>query len=127
MSKIIAVFLVTIIMLATISATDAQQPTTIHRIGLLTGAPAPPSSTLSPFEQGLRKLGYVEGQNITIEARYTNGRMDRLPELAVELTRLKLDVIVAQTFPAALAMKQATSTIPIVFMGAGDPVDWTRR
>ena len=109
-------------MLATISATDAQQPTKIHRIGLLTGAAAPPSSAPSPFEQGLRKLGYVEGQNITIEARYTNGRMDRLPELAVELTRLKLDVIVAQTFPAALAMKQATSTIPIVVLGAGDPV-----
>ena len=122
MSKMIAVFVVTIIMLATISATDAQQPTKIHRIGLLTGAAAPPSSAPSPFEQGLRKLGYVEGQNITIEARYTNGRMDRLPELAVELTRLKLDVIVAQTFPAALAMKQATSTIPIVVLGAGDPV-----
>ena len=122
MSKMIAVFVVTIIMLATISATDAQQPTKIHRIGLLTGAAAPPSSAPSPFEQGLRKLGYVEGQNITIEARYTNGRMDRLPELAVELTRLKLDVIMAQTFPAALAMKQATSTIPIVVLGAGDPV-----
>jgi putative tryptophan/tyrosine transport system substrate-binding protein len=122
MSKMIAVFVVTIIMLATISATDAQQPTKIHRIGLLTGAAAPPSSAPSPFEQGLRKLGYVEGQNITIEARYTNGRMDRLPELAVELTRLKLDVIVGQTFPAALAMKQATSTIPIVVLGAGDPV-----
>ena len=79
MSKKIAVFILTITMLATISVTEAQQPTKIHRIGLLTGAAAPPPSAPSPFEQGLRKLGYVEGQNITIEARYTNGRMDRLP------------------------------------------------
>jgi putative ABC transport system substrate-binding protein len=67
-------------------------------------------------------LGYVEGQNIAIERRYANGQMDRLPELAVELARLPLAVILAQSFPAALAAKQATSTIPIVVVGAGDPV-----
>jgi putative ABC transport system substrate-binding protein len=122
MSKTIAAFILIVIMPAFISVTEAQQPTKIHRIGLLTGAAAPPPSAASPFTQGLRKLGYVEGQNITIEARYSNGQMDRLPELALELTRLKLDVIVAQTFPAALALKQATSTIPIVVLGAGDPV-----
>src|ERR1051325_7601589 len=122
MSKTIAVFMLIMIMLASISVTDAQQPTKIHGIGLLTSAAAPPSSAPSPLAQGLRRLGYVEGQNITIEVRYSNGQMDRLPELAEELVRLKLDVIVTQSFPAALAMKQATSTIPIVFMGAGDPV-----
>jgi putative ABC transport system substrate-binding protein len=121
MSKTIAVFMLIMIMLAT-SVTEAQQAPKIHRIGLLTSAVAPPPSTPSALEQGLRKLGYVEGQNITIEGRYSNGQMDRLPELADELVRLKLDVIVTQSFPAALAMKQATSTIPIVFMGAGDPV-----
>jgi len=67
-------------------------------------------------------LGYVEGQNIAIERRYANGQVDRLPELAVELARLPLDVIVTLSFPAALAAKQATSTIPIVVIGAGDPV-----
>src|SRR5690242_13512142 len=122
MSKTITAFMLIMIMLATISVTDAQQPTKIQRIGLLTSAAAPPPSTPSALEQGLRRLGYVEGQNITIEGRYSNGQMDRLPELADELVRLKLDVIVTQSFPAALAMKQATSTIPIVFMGAGDPV-----
>jgi putative ABC transport system substrate-binding protein len=67
-------------------------------------------------------LGYVEGQNIAIERRYANGQMDRLPQLAAELAHLPLDVILTQSFPAALAAKQATSTIPIVVMGAGDPV-----
>jgi len=122
MRKTIAVFMLTTIMLATVSVIEAQQPAKIHRIGLLTGAAAPPPSSPSAFEQGLLKLGYVEGQNITIDARYANGRMDRLPELALELTRLKLDVIVTLSFPAALAAKQATSTIPIVVIGAGDPV-----
>jgi putative ABC transport system substrate-binding protein len=101
---------------------QAQQPMKIFRIGLLTWAAAPPPSSAAPFEQGLRQLGYVEGQNIAIERRYANGQMNRLPELAVELARLPLDVILTQSFPAALAAKQATTTIPIVVMGAGDPV-----
>jgi putative ABC transport system substrate-binding protein len=67
-------------------------------------------------------LGYVEGQNIIIERRYANGQLDRLPGFAIDLARLPLDVILTQSFPAALAAKQATSTIPIVVMGAGDPV-----
>ncbi|HEU4341132.1 MAG TPA: ABC transporter substrate-binding protein [Candidatus Binatia bacterium] len=100
----------------------AQQPAKIPRIGLLTwDSPSPPSSP-TPFDQGLRQLGYVEGQNIAIERRYANGQLDRLPELAVELARLPLAVILARSFPAAFAAKQATSTIPIVVVGAGDPV-----
>ena len=122
MSKTIAVFMLTTIMLATVSVTEAQQPAKIPRIGLLTGSALPPPSSPASFEQGLRQLGYVEGQNIAIERRYANGQMDRLPELAAELARLPLDVIVTLSFPAALAAKQATTTIPIVVIGAGDPV-----
>jgi putative tryptophan/tyrosine transport system substrate-binding protein len=109
-------------LLALCSPAQAQQPTKVSRIGLLTWAAAPPPSATTPFDQGLRQLGYVEGQNIAIERRYASGQMDRFPELAVELVRVPLDVILAQSFPAALAAKQATSTIPIVVMGAGDPV-----
>jgi putative tryptophan/tyrosine transport system substrate-binding protein len=100
----------------------AQQPTKLPRIGLLTPATPPAPSTVSPFDQGLRQLGYMEGQNIAIERRYASGQMNRLPELAADLARLSVDVILAQSFPAALAAKQATTTIPIVLMGAGDPV-----
>ena len=101
---------------------EAQQPKKVSRIGLLTFAAAPSPSSPTPFEQGLLKLGYVDGQNLTIEARYANGQMDRLAGLAAELARLPLDVILTLSYPAALAAKQATSTIPIVVMGAGDPV-----
>lgn len=100
----------------------AQPTAKISRVGLLTFAAPPPPSTPTPLEQGLRKLGYVEGQNLVIEPRYANGQMNRLPELAVELARIPLDVILAVSYPAALAAKQATSTIPIVIYGAGDPV-----
>jgi putative ABC transport system substrate-binding protein len=101
---------------------EAQQPAKLPRIGLLTFTAPPPRSSPTPFEQGLRQLGYVEGQNITIERRYASGKMDRLPGLAVELARLPLDLMITNSFPAALAAKQATTTIPIVVMGAGDPV-----
>jgi putative tryptophan/tyrosine transport system substrate-binding protein len=101
---------------------EAQQPTKLRRIGLLTpGAPPPPASP-TPFDKGLSKLGYVEGQNIAIERRYANGQMNRLPELAADLARLPVEVILAGSFPAALAAKEATTTIPIVVFGAGNPV-----
>jgi putative ABC transport system substrate-binding protein len=74
------------------------------------------------FRQGLRELGYVEGQNIAIEYRSPAGKYERLPGLAAELVRLKVDVIVAASPPATEAAKQATSTIPIVFTTSGDPV-----
>ncbi|HEY7318383.1 MAG TPA: ABC transporter substrate-binding protein [Candidatus Binatia bacterium] len=101
---------------------EAAQAAKFYRIGLLTWAAAPSPASPTAFEQGLRQLGYVEGQNITIERRYANGQMNRLPELAVDLARFRLDVILTQSFPAARAAKEATSTIPIVVMGAGDPV-----
>ena len=104
-----------------VAAEAQQQPKKVYRIGLLSGGGSPPSSSASPFELGLRRLGYA-GQNVSIEARYSSGLMGRLSELAVDLVRNPLDGILAQSYPAALAAKQATTTIPIVIMGAGDPV-----
>jgi putative tryptophan/tyrosine transport system substrate-binding protein len=98
----------------------AQQPVKMPRIGIL--LPTPSSTSLGPFEQGLHDLGYIEGQNIAIERRYGSGKMERLPDLAAELVRLKVDVIVAWSTPSARAAKQATGTIPIVAAVMADPV-----
>src|SRR2546426_2005238 len=100
-------------------AVDAEQPGKVARIGRLEQGSA---GTDSAFRQGLRELGYVEGQNIIIEYRYAEGRAERLPDLAAELVSLKVDVIVAGGTLAPLAAKQATRTIPIVLAAAGDPV-----
>jgi ABC-type uncharacterized transport system substrate-binding protein len=110
------------VLLALCSLAEAQQPVKIPRMGLLTWAAPPSSSTPTLFDETLRQLGYVEGQNIIVERRYVSGQLDRLPELARDLSRLSLDVILTQPYPSAVAAKQATSTIPIVVMGAGDPV-----
>ena len=101
---------------------QAQQQTKLSRIGLLSPVAPPPVGSPTPFDRQLRQLGYVEGQNIAIERRYANGQMNRLPALAADLARLSVDVIVAGSFPAALAAKEATTTIPIVVFGAGHPV-----
>ena len=122
MKNIVRLIVITVTLMGLGVVAEAQQPKKIFRIALLTWAAPPPPSSSSPFDQGLLKLGYVEGQNITIERRYANGQLDRLPQLAAELAHLPLDVILTQSFPAALAAKQATTTIPIVVVGAGDPV-----
>jgi putative tryptophan/tyrosine transport system substrate-binding protein len=119
--KIISLAL-TVMLIALSAPAEAQQRGKVPRMGLLTFTAPPLPSSATPFDQALRQLGYVEGQNIAIERRYANGQLDRLPGLAVELARLSLDVILALSFPAALAAKNATSTIPIVVAGAGDPV-----
>jgi ABC-type uncharacterized transport system substrate-binding protein len=98
----------------------AQQPTKVHRIGYLGGTS--PSARSERFRQLLRELGYVEGKNIVIEWRHHEGQIDRLPALANELVRLKVDIIVALGPPAARAAKGATTTVPIVMMQVGDPV-----
>jgi len=100
-------------------AAKAQRAGKVARIARLEQGSA---GTDSAFRQGLRELGYVEGQNIIIEYRYAEGRAERLPDLAAELVSLKVDVIVAGGTLAPLAAKQATRTIPIVLAAAGDPV-----
>ena len=103
-------------------AAEAQQAGKVPRIGFLFYGSPGPSPEIDAFRQGLRELGCIEGQNITIEYLFASGRVERLPELAAELVRLKLDVIVTPGTPASVAAKQATSTIPIVFAGVADAV-----
>jgi putative ABC transport system substrate-binding protein len=102
---------------------EAQQPKKVPRVGFLVpGSPFSYSDRLEAFRQGLRELGHIEGQIIIIEYRYTEGKSDRLPVLASELVQLKVDVIVTGTTPAIQAVKNTTSTIPIVMAEVADPV-----
>jgi len=104
-------------------AARAQKPQKMPRIGYLgAGIHAVKPNPRDAFMQGLRELGYVEGQTYTLVERYADGRQERLPELAVELVRLEVDVLVAPTSGAAKAAMDATRTIPIVMAGGGDPV-----
>jgi putative ABC transport system substrate-binding protein len=102
-------------------AAHAQQPK-VPIIGALVIGNINPDQFWREFRQGLRDLGYVEGQNIRFEFRSAEGHLDRLPELAAELVRLKVDIIVTWFTPTALAAKQATHEIPIVMAETGDPV-----
>jgi putative ABC transport system substrate-binding protein len=109
--------------LANVSLAEAQQPGKIPRIGFLDNSTASGSAVLvEAFRQELTKLGWIEGKNITIEYRFAEQRSERLPELAAELVRLKVDLIVATGGPSELAAKKATNTIPIVMANSADPV-----
>jgi putative ABC transport system substrate-binding protein len=102
---------------------QAQQPIKIPRIGYLSpNSPSTNPARFEAFREGLRELGYVEGKNISIESRYAENRLDRLLELAAELVRLKVDVIVTSSPAPTRAAKQVTATVPIVFAQDGDPV-----
>ena len=102
---------------------EAQQPARIPRIGILIPSSGSfLSARVEAFRQRLRELGYVEGKNIVIEYRYAEGKPERVPDLAAELVRLKVDVIVTAGPSATLAAKKASGTIPIVFAAANDPV-----
>jgi len=102
---------------------EAQQPAKVPRIGFLSGAsPSAQLARIEAFRQGLRELGYVEGKNIVIEYRYAEAKLDRLPALAAELVRLKVDIIVTAGSPATRPAKEATATIPIVMAQDPDPV-----
>src|SRR6266576_1068310 len=100
----------------------AQQQAKVPKIGLLGARPAASSTGLELFRQEFRKFGYIEGKNIAFEYRSADNKFDRLPALADELVRLKVDVIVTPGTAEALAAKTATRTIPFVFFGGGDPV-----
>ena len=101
---------------------QAHQAGKIYRIGFLR-AGQPPVSYIEGFRQGLQERGYVDGQNVVVEFRATDGSFDQLPRLAEELVRLKVDVILASAAPAALAIKRVTTSVPIVFVGVVDPVE----
>jgi len=112
-------------LLAAPLAAEAQQAGKVARIGYLVWFPLESPETrmnLDAFRQGLRERGYVEGQNLVIEYRSADGKIERLPGLATELARLKVDLIAAGSTPLARALQQATTTIPIVAAVMGDPV-----
>jgi len=122
MRRIIWFLLITCV-LGWAAVAQAQQSKKVARVGYLAAVTASADAPrLEAFRQGLRELGYVEGQNIIIEYRHEGGGFERLPALAAELVALKIDVLVAVTTNAALAASKTTTTIPIVFMGVTDPI-----
>ena len=121
-SKSVFWLLLTVLVI-TAPPAHAQQPGKIFRIGFLDPSTASGSAVLvEAFRQELRKLGWIEGKNITIEYRFAEQKTERVTELAAELVRLKVDLIVVSAAPPALAAKKATTTIPIVMTNIGDPV-----
>jgi putative ABC transport system substrate-binding protein len=106
------------------AAAQAQPSKKGPRIGYLSVlSPSSDSARIEAFRQGLRELGYLEGQNISIEARYAQGKLDRLPDLAAELVRLKVDVIVVGGSTATRAAKNSTKAVPIIMAHGSDPVE----
>jgi putative ABC transport system substrate-binding protein len=111
-------------LLAAPRAAEAQSAGKVYRIGYLSsGSASSNPRVIEAFRQGLQELGWVEGQNIAIEYRWAEGRLDRLPDLAEELVRLKVDVIVASPTPGATAAKKATGAVPIVAVSLTHPVE----
>ena len=125
MSKIVIRLALGVLLLALCLPAEAQQPTKIPRIGYLIvigSSLSTSSARIEAFRQGLRELGYVEGKNIIIEWRSAEGKLDRVPALAAELVRLEVDIIVTAGPILTRAVKEATSTIPIVMTQDPDPV-----
>ena len=122
----VPLILVVVVLLAVAVIAEAQQPKKVPRIGYLsTSDPATESARAEAIRLALRELGYIEGQNIALEYRYAEGKPDRYPELAADLVRLKVDmIVVAGGNRIILAAKNATKVIPIVMVGVGiDPVE----
>ncbi len=112
-----------LVLLAAAPRADAQAPAKVRRIGFLGNTtPVLEANLVGPFREGLRDLGYVEGQNIQIEYRWAGGKYDRFPALIAELIALKVEVIVTAGTPATLAVKKATTSVPLVMIAVGDPV-----
>jgi putative ABC transport system substrate-binding protein len=123
MKEKIFVWLVATLFLTTASLAQAQQHAKVPKIGWVGFRSASdPSPGREAFKEEFRALGYLEGKNIANEYRFADGKVDRLPATADELVRFKVDVIVAPSTPSALAAKNATKTIPIVFYDVSDPV-----
>jgi putative ABC transport system substrate-binding protein len=123
MKKKIFLFLAAVFSLLSVNLVHAQQPTKVARIGFLDSSTASGMAVLiNAFRQELSKFGWIEEKNITIEYRFTEGKGKRMPELAADLVRHKVDLIVVTGGPAALAAKKATTTIPIVITSSVDPV-----
>jgi putative tryptophan/tyrosine transport system substrate-binding protein len=124
MKKKITVLTLSAMFLALCFPVSAQQPTQVPRIGYLsTGSPSVSSTNLNAFRQGLRDLGYIEGKNIALEIRWAEGSAERVPDLALELVRLKIDVLLVGGGTAtALRVKKVTNTVPVVFTLVSDPV-----
>src|SRR5262245_2109095 len=123
MKKRITLWLLATLFLANVSLADAQQTAKIPRIGFLDNSTASGMAVLvEAFRQELSKLGWIEGKNISIDYRFAEGKNDRLPELAADLVRLKVDLIVVASGPSVLAAKRATTSIPIVMTSHADPV-----
>src|SRR5437763_8750454 len=120
MKETIPVALFAALMLHPTQFTHAQSPTNVPRIGFLTGASAG-STTIHALRDALQELGYVEGKNMLIEERRADFKFERLPYLAEQLVRLKVDVIVTTATDMSLSARRATSTIPIIMGGGGDP------
>jgi putative tryptophan/tyrosine transport system substrate-binding protein len=121
--KWVGIFAIVVALTVCGARAEAQQTGKVPRIGFLDGSTAFGSAVLlEAFRQELSKLGWTEGKNIAIEYRFGEQKSERLPELAAELVRLKVDLIVVAATPPALAAKKATTTIPIVMANAGDPV-----
>jgi putative ABC transport system substrate-binding protein len=121
-NKIICIAL-SALLFAPCFSVEAQQPKKAPRVGfLMPGSRTTYAVRIEAFQNGLRELGYSEGQNIAIEWRFTEGKSDRLADLAADLVRLKVDVIVTSTTPVAEAVLRATRTIPIVMAASADPV-----
>ena len=120
------VIIILALVILAVSLTAGAQPLKVHRLGILSGETPPadkgPSRWHEAFQQGLRELGWIEGQNIALEYRFAAGQFERFPQLAAELIELKVDVIVASLTLAIQAAMRATTTIPIVMAGPGDPV-----
>ena len=123
MKRSLMLFLIVVATVAQGVSAEAQQPTKVARVGYLSGASLSAiRERIEALRQGLRELGYVEGKNIVIEYRWAEGKPDRLPDLAAELVRLKVDIIVSAGPAVTPHFKEATKTIPIVMAQDNDPV-----
>jgi putative tryptophan/tyrosine transport system substrate-binding protein len=122
MRKTVIRFALSAVLFALCSSAHAQQPTKVPRVGFLETTTAASAVLMEAFQQEMRKLGWIEGKNFTIEYRFAEGKFDRLPGLAADLVRLKVDLIVTTGRAPALAAKNASTTIPIVMMNFPDPV-----